>query len=97
VSPYRTSANVALLHLAAGLAGVLVFHGRPRLPLPVVLALFVGAGISVSLLHRAWTELSMRPLPARVRWRIRLQMAFITPIAGPLYWLWLRPRDRPAA
>jgi energy-converting hydrogenase Eha subunit H len=91
--PFRKSAIAALALLAAGVAGVLLPHTRQGtlIYMLATLPLFAGAFLSIRLLHSAWTELSILPLPARVRWRIRSQMTFITPVAGPLYWLWLRP------
>jgi hypothetical protein len=94
--PFARRSIAALTLLVIGGVGSAWFWSRHRLPVPIVLCDFAWAYLSVDLVHAAWADISLNVEPRRERWRLRLLMAPITPIAGPLYWLILR-RRAPAA
>lgn len=87
--PFAKRSIAALALLAIGGLGSAWFWGRHSLPVPVVLCDFAWACLSVFLVHAAWTDISMNVEPRRERWRLRFLLAPITPVAGPLYWLFL--------
>jgi hypothetical protein len=91
--PFAKRSIAALTFLVIGGLGSAWFWGRHRLPIPVVLCDFAWAYLSIYLVNAAWTDISMNVEPRRERWRLRLLMAPITPIAGPLYWLFLWHSD----
>jgi H+/Cl- antiporter ClcA len=81
-------AALSLSLLAFGVAaGLFEAHEGRKLSVFTLVPLFVGAFMSVSMLHHAWADISTRDIPRRRRWKLRAAMAFISPIAGPLYWL----------
>jgi hypothetical protein len=87
--PFAKRSIAALTLLVFGGLGSAWFWGRQRLPVPIVLFDFAWAYLSIYLVHAAWTDISMNVEPRRERWRLRLLMAPIAPVAGPLYWLFL--------
>jgi hypothetical protein len=81
-------ALISLALLVLGVAIVLIGgHGGRKVPSIAVVPLFVGVWMSIRMLHMAWTDISNRELSNRRRWQLRMSMAFVTPIAGPIYWI----------
>jgi len=96
-------AKLTLSLIAIGLPMAVVsfwlqLHGGRKALIIVFLPLAAGMWMTIDLLHMAWTDIWMREdISTRQRWKLLLAIAFVTPIAGPIYWLLRQDEDGEAA